>query len=120
MINGINVLAQRTVLVEIGTTWGFTPTAVFGSLLIIVGLIVVYCMITERECPAWAPFVLIIMFVLGVFGWCQKPIKQECIEYKATIDDTVSLNEFNEKYIIISKEGELYTFRERAETELYH
>lgn len=119
MINGINVLAQSTVLVEVGTTWGFTPIAILGSLLIVIGIIFVYCMITERECPAWAPFALIIMLVAGIYSWCQKPIYQECIEYKGTIEDTVSLNKFNEKYIVISKEGELYTFRERADTELY-
>ena len=119
MLDGINVLAQHTILVEIGTTWGFSPIAILGSLLIIFGLIAIYCIITEKECPVWAPFVIIIMLALGVFSWYQKPIKQECIEYKATIDETVSLKEFNKRYIILNKEGEIYTFRERAETEKY-
>lgn len=118
MIAGINVLAQHTVLVQIGTTWGFSGLAVFGSILIILGLVVIYSIIKEKDCPAWAPMVLIIMFAIGVVSWHQKPIKQECIEYKATIDETVSLKEFDKQYIILDKDGEIYTFRERAETEI--
>ena len=35
--------------------------------------------------------------------------------YKVTIDDNVSMNEFNEKYEIINQEGKIYTIRERKQ-----
>lgn len=34
-------------------------------------------------------------------------------QYKITIDDSVSMNDFNEKYEIIDQEGKIYTVRER-------
>lgn len=35
------------------------------------------------------------------------------IEYKVTIDDTVSMTEFMDKYEILDQEGKIYTVRER-------
>ncbi len=35
------------------------------------------------------------------------------IEYKVTIDDSVSMNEFLDKYEILDKEGKIYTVKER-------
>lgn len=34
-------------------------------------------------------------------------------QYKVIIDNSVSMNEFNEKYEIIDQEGKIYTVRER-------
>ena len=34
-------------------------------------------------------------------------------EYKVTIDDSVSMNEFQEKYEIIKTEGKIYTIKEK-------
>lgn len=36
-------------------------------------------------------------------------------EYKVIIDDSVSLNDFYEKYEIIDREGEIYTVMERKQ-----
>ena len=35
------------------------------------------------------------------------------IEYKVTIDDSVSMNEFLDKYEILDQEGKIYTVKER-------
>lgn len=37
-------------------------------------------------------------------------------EYQVTVDDTVSMNEFNEKYEVIEVEGRIYTIREKENT----
>lgn len=37
----------------------------------------------------------------------------EAPEYKVTISDDVSFNEFNKKYEVVEQEGEIYTIRER-------
>lgn len=119
MLDGINVLAHSTTLVEIGTTWGFSIAAIASSILLILGLIVIYIMVTEKDFPPIGIFSAIVLIAIGIWGWSQKPIKQECAMYKATIEDNVSFNEFNQRYIVLNKEGDLYTFRERAETEKY-
>lgn len=117
MLEGITVLNQYVTQVKIRETWGFSPAAVAGILCFVMVVALIIIAFSEEE------FVLLIFgiipLVVGILCWHSKPIYQECMEYKGTIEDTVSLNEFNEKYIIISKEGKLYTFRERAETELY-
>ena len=35
------------------------------------------------------------------------------IEYKVTIDDSVSMNEFLDKYEILDQEGKIYTVKEK-------
>lgn len=39
--------------------------------------------------------------------------KKEIVQYKVTIDETVSLVEFHKKYEIIDQEGKIYTIQER-------
>lgn len=117
MLEGITVLNQYVTQVKIGETWGFSYMAVIGIFFLVMAVALIITAFSEAE---FILFILgIIPLVVGILSWNFKPIYQECMEYKGTIEDSVSLNEFNEKYIIISKEGELYTFRERAETELY-
>lgn len=36
------------------------------------------------------------------------------VEYQVTIDDNVSMNEFNDKYEIIKVDGKIYTVREKG------
>ena len=76
-------------------------------------------MIKEKDFSPIGIFVVIVFIAIGIWGWSKKPIKQECAVYKATVEDNVSFSEFNQRYIVLNKEGEIYTFRERAETEKY-
>ena len=63
--------------------------------------------------------VFLIVFIAGsaMFGTlvgCTtgKPIEYET-QYKVVIDDSVSMNEFAEKYEIIDQDGKIYTVREK-------
>lgn len=49
-----------------------------------------------------------LMFMLGT----SKPIAYET-QYKVTVSDEVSMNEFLDKYEILDQEGKIYTVRER-------
>lgn len=58
----------------------------------------------------------IVFLALGILSW--KVIEKQTsvfshYEYKVLIDDSVSLNEFNEKYEILDQEGQIYTVIER-------
>ena len=63
----------------------------------------------------------VICMVLGAIIWAfllyfaltpnEKNINH--IEYKITIDDSVSMNEFLDKYEILDQEGKIYTVKER-------
>lgn len=53
-----------------------------------------------------------IGMVGGLGGTCSKTNISH-IEYKVTIDDSVSMNEFLDKYEILDQEGKIYTVKER-------
>ena len=52
--------------------------------------------------------------LFGTFVGCTtgKPIEYET-QYKVVIDDSVSMNDFIEKYEIIDQDGKIYTVREK-------
>jgi hypothetical protein len=51
-----------------------------------------------------------ITFFYGMFGGSTNV---DYIEYKVTIDDSVSMNDFLDKYEILDQEGKIYTVKER-------
>ena len=55
-----------------------------------------------------------VMFGFTIGSECSKPVEYTT-EYKVTISDEVLMNEFNERYKIISQEGKIYTIRERVD-----
>ena len=54
----------------------------------------------------------VLGFALTVATEC-KTDTVDYIEYKVTIDDSVSMNEFLDKYEILGQEGKIYTVKER-------
>lgn len=55
--------------------------------------------------------VLSIITIIVSSSFIDKPTGT--YEYKVTIDDSVSMNEFQEKYEIIRTEGKIYTIKEK-------
>ena len=56
----------------------------------------------------------IISITLGIIDKYTDYLKEYShTEYKVTIDDSVSMNEFLDKYEILDQEGKIYTVRER-------
>ena len=51
--------------------------------------------------------------IVGSLGGTYSETDINHIEYKVTIDDSVSMNEFLDKYEIIDQEGKIYTVKER-------
>lgn len=115
-MNGIEILSST----EVASEFAFNETAswiVFGvvlGLFVIVGI----CLAID-ECD-WGPLPAMILFgailaiLLGILvgGTTATPVSYET-QYKVIIDDSVSMNEFLDKYEIIDQEGKIYTVRER-------
>lgn len=57
------------------------------------------------------------LIIGAIVGLCISPLSNvktgEYLKLKVTISDDVILNEFNEKYEIISQEGKIYTVKEK-------
>lgn len=67
-------------------------------------------------CDSWKKFaILAICVVLTIVCGCLIPERKYEIHYQVTVDDSVSMNEFQNKYEIIEVEGKIYTVRERVE-----
>lgn len=67
-------------------------------------------------CDSWKEFaILIICVVLAIVCGCLIPEDKYETHYQVTVDNSVSMNEFQNKYEIIEVEGKVYTIRERIE-----
>lgn len=67
-------------------------------------------------CDSGGKVVLLIACIaLTIFCGCSISEKKYETRYQITIDDSVSMNEFQNKYEIIEVEGKIYTVRERVE-----
>ena len=65
----------------------------------------------------WAAILCLILVVISIVIVCLGAISNknsvDYIEYKITIDDSVSMNEFLDKYEILDQEGKIYTVKEK-------
>ena len=96
----------------------------FGSILLIsilcawffaVGIIVLFALL-KYGCNSWKePAFLVICVVLTIVCGCLIPEDKYETHYQVTVDNSVSMNEFQNNYEIIEVEGKIYTIRERVE-----
>ena len=96
----------------------------FGSILLIsilcawffaVGIIVLFALL-KYGCNSWKePAFLVICVVLTIVCGCLVPDDKYETHYQVTVDNSVSMNEFQNNYEIIEVEGKIYTIRERVE-----
>ena len=60
------------------------------------------------------PVLFVICAILTIICGCLIPEYKYETRYQVTTDDSVSINEFQNKYEIIKVEGKIYTVRERV------
>jgi len=116
-MEGITILAQKTIDITIGYTWGFTGFSVLGIALLVIGILCITIMICEKDIDGFMLIMSIIVICLGTLTFRLSPIKEDVTEYKVLISDNISFNEFYEKYVVENKEGEIYTIREKTTVE---
>lgn len=68
----------------------------------------------KTKCNSWKEFaVLVVCVVLSIVCGCFIPEDEYETHYQVTVDNSVSMNEFQNKYEIIEVEGKIYTIHER-------
>lgn len=96
----------------------------FGSILLIsilcawflAAAIVALFALLKYGCDSWKEFaILVVCVVLFIVCGCLIPEGKYETRYQVTVDNSVSMNEFQNKYEIIEVEGKIYTVRERVE-----
>lgn len=115
-MTGIEILASQ----KVATDWAY-DWAVFWITACVVMMIFVAIgiLVAIQECNV-VYFFIIFLFgtILSFLGGCGAasitgtPIAYET-QYKVTISDEVSMNEFLDKYEIVDQEDKIYTIREK-------
>lgn len=110
-MNGVEILSSETIyntilpeyFLAIGFILGFVFVAIMAS-----------CFVYDRIIAGLICIGLALTFgIVGSLGDTYSKTDINHIEYKVTIDDSVSMNEFLDKYEIIDQEGKIYTVKER-------
>lgn len=116
-MNGVTVLNTYTQLANGQTIFGFLVGLIFLFFVAIL-LFITYSFnsFEEKKKNKHAYLVVaVISFVLFIVGICNFPSKEYQTYYQVTINDSVSLNEFQKKYEIIKVDGKIYTVKEAEE-----
>lgn len=115
-MTGVEVLAQQEVAVEHAYCWpAFLITA--GIIVVVFAVVGIVLSIREYDWMDLIACVLAGVFFGAVTGALlgtvfQTPTAYKT-QYKVVISDEVPMNEFYERYEVISQEGKIYTIRER-------
>lgn len=111
-MDGVMILNSYEYLTNLGPITGLSLLCVWFLAASIVGLFV----LLKYGCKFWwEPVCFIICIALTIVCGGLIPEKKLETRYQVTVDDSVSMNEFQNKYEIIKVEGKIYTVRERVE-----
>ena len=118
MLDGVTVLSEQTV--TRGNFWGpFILFAIGGILVSLYAGAHEYYHSrrkpTKKECIIISIIVYVVFLFIGAFlGNLTYTFSTDTYtEYRVTIDSTVNFLDFEERYIITGKEGQIYTIIDR-------
>lgn len=110
-MTGVDILSSETIYNT------FLPAAfiAIGIVFLFAFLIAcAFCLANDKICAAIICYVLMFCsLAVGMLGDIENKNSVHHIEYKVTIDESVSMTEFMDKYDIIDQEGKIYTVKER-------
>lgn len=109
-MTGVEILATETIYATILPEWCFILGVIFATIFI---LLFVSVANLERTLTIIFGILVICSTVFCAISQINSKTDVDYIEYKVTISDEVSMNEFYEKYEVLDQEGEIYTVRER-------
>ena len=116
-MTGVEILSQSNVYEMDVYVW---PLVVLPIVGLLIGLVL--AIIDWVQCgfdAEWIGRIIILIIVCSFLGFAFTLLTEhetdtvDHIEYKVTIDDSVSMTEFMDKYEILDQEGKIYTVKER-------
>ena len=110
-MNGVEILSSETIYNTILPEWCIALGFILG---IAFAVATIFTVLDDHNILACICLVMIIAsIVVACLGGTISKTDINHIEYKVTIDDSVSMNEFLDKYEILDQEGKIYTVKER-------
>lgn len=116
-MNGVEILSATQVVSKSVFNW--TALWIAAGVILVFGVFVGFLiMLIEHDyfglmAGILGGLFLSIMISPFIGALCSTPVEYET-HCKVTIDDTVSMSEFMDKYEILDQEGKIYTVRERG------
>ena len=106
-MNGVEILSSEALTTWYGWTLGIAFFITVAACLIV--------SVSTEKFGAGIGAGIIAFLLCAIFFGVSGVGKYETgeYEYKVTIDDSVSMNEFLDKYEILDQEGKIYTVKER-------
>ena len=109
MIDGVTVLSE-SVRHTTDSMW-------FWGIVVVIVIILALSAVDFGELE-FEGFAAMLAFcgVLIIIAFCiWKATSYEYTEYKVTVSDTVGFNEFNDRYSVVSRDGNIFTIKERSD-----
>lgn len=108
-MDGVIILDSYEYLINFSSIFVLIILCVWSLAASIVSLFT----LLKHKCNSWMEFtILVICVALTIVCGGLIPEKKLETRYQVTVDDSVSMNEFQNKYEIIEVEGKIYTVRE--------
>lgn len=110
-MNGIEILSSTTIYNTILPEECFIFTFVCACTF---AVITIQLFIDGYDIAQWISLAAALAFAIAtLLSVIPNKNNIDYIKYKITIDDSVSMNEFLDKYEILDQEGRIYTVKER-------
>lgn len=120
-MDGVTVLNEIEFVQVVNDTFNYTA-AIITLLVTVLVCAVVGFFIGRMEVDEFSGIVVgaliglvLSIFIGGLFGrlFEYPPVTETTMRYEVTIDDSVSLTEFNERYNIIEQRGSIFVIEEK-------
>ena len=110
-MNGVEILSSETIYNTILPEWCIALGFFLGAAFI---MATIFTFLDGHNILGCICLVaMIASIIVACLGGSKSKTDISYIEYKVTIDDSVSMNEFLDKYEILDQEGKIYTVKER-------
>lgn len=109
---GIEILSEQIFYRDLFPSWLLALT-LFGLFVISLVLIIAGAIENKSKIIILGFTMFFVSLILGITTSRIKSKEIDYIEYKVTIDDSVSMNKFLNKYEILDQEGKIYTVKEK-------
>lgn len=111
-MNGVTILNSYEYLTNVASIVGANILCV---VYLAASIFILITLLKHRSRCSWAEFAILVIFVaLTITFGCLVPKEKYETRLQVTVDDSVSMNEFQNKYEIIKVEGKIYTVKERV------
>lgn len=111
-MNGVEILSSQAIYDTILPGW--VGAISFGILM----ASAILCAVFAAKFKTAGVIICFILVVVSIVSFGLSLTSDETDinhnEYKVTIDDSVSMNEFLDKYEILDQEGKIYTIKEKT------